>query len=1136
MAIPKDLGGGTFPDPAYHLGRWYVAWQHGPTLHLVSLWPASLEQVSWNSWTVGEPGVFPRLLAWKGRLFLAHRDGTAGYRIALREIGSSFVEYLDVEATPDPDLGHGSDPVALGEGFIAWQATGAPDFQVWRKPLVGSEAARLVRSGRGTGLSRILPDGTVRTVDEDRDVLTGYTRPCWAGDLTVAEGNNLGAYARLSDGRELTLWPGEEAVTPRCAWDGGDRFGIATWRREGVRFAEVTRSEFALPTTEPDVPVLDTTSVVDVLDYLPLGVTLDGDHLIAYHYTGQQPNVFSIAKHVDGGGEWWAHDDQWVYHHLDQAGSPIEEVNANRFTVRRDAQGNRIDAYYLAPDARSMPRRVKTGDDLIVETRIHRMADGSSEPWRHVNSFEVFSSFPTAMGSGPALRIKYDPRRSIDPDTGRKRGRYEKFVYVVVHGRKYHRWEDWRTKDDNTTDELMQQTQFRQVDTTPVVNWRLSLRPRDASLLPAPGVNKVGVTFERPSFPLDVKVGEQTQFVLKRDVDWPSRVRWWRRDPAGVVESTDWRDPSQDADHTWAWERATTWEVGIEWTGGGTGTRRVVHVAPAGSGPSPGTIGVGLDELRDLHARLESSYQIDQSRHPEITTRVDEEGRPFWMHQYLIKRGAGATHEVAVRSIENAIDRFEERQPRWETPIDPDPGPGPLPPSDLDRIDGQLQLEAGGGFHVAGRPVLPTLCHYGDALSKWMRDRSHVLRNLDLIAGTGYHGTRYWTCLDGTWWNGRHVGEAFQHDYWEQHRAFLLAHKERGLVCQISQGSTTRDALPDPHGFMHRLCDVLLDVGPEVAAVLEGVNEDRDTGNKGPEWLAEFVGIAAARIPQLLRGLSSYTGTEDPVILNRYSRDPAQMFMVHPYRGGRNHDKTRHLMSLQYENGANARAAAGARLASAELRRIADDVDASRRQTALETADWLQRHYPHRVEEIERLLAIGSGQIARLSAAEAEAVVRLMRRNGWNSEGPGVGNRVSAIDNRDEMTGATMCGFAAMSFMMRMAYVYFCGVGVISDDGGSQTFDQMPGFFDVPKVRSLVPADVMRYSGPIFHGGETWRNDRTFAAHGDVRADHVVHHDGRRVIGIYGPGDLNVPQERGFAADVDRRFDNEFRLVVGRAA
>jgi hypothetical protein len=246
-----------------------------------------------------------------------------------------------------------------------------------------------------------------------------------------------------------------------------------------------------------DEPIIDRESVVDVLDYLPIGVALDGSHLYACRYTGQQPNVFSIAKHPDGGGEWWAHDDAWVYHHLDQGGSPIQDVAAGQFNVRRDANGNRIDAYYFADDARWMPRRVKTGDTLTVETRIYRIADGSSEPWRHVNRFEVFSSYPSPIGTGRALVMTYDPRRHRDPN-GRLQGRYEKGVYVVVHGRKYHRWEDWRTKDDNSGDELMQQTEFQQVDTAPAVTWRLSRRPASAKLLPDEDeMNAPGVTVDR---------------------------------------------------------------------------------------------------------------------------------------------------------------------------------------------------------------------------------------------------------------------------------------------------------------------------------------------------------------------------------------------------------------------------------------------------------------------------------------------------------------------------------------------------------------------------------------------------------------------------------------------------------------
>lgn len=244
-------------------------------------------------------------------------------------------------------------------------------------------------------------------------------------------------------------------------------------------------------------PVIDRTSTVDVLDYLPIGVALEGSHLLAGRYTGQQPNVFSIAKHPDGGGEWSAHDDQWIYHHLDQASSSIGEVASGRFVPRFDDKGNRIDAYYIADDARILPRRVKTGDVTVVDARIYRLADGHSDPWHHENRVELFSSFPTPMGSGRALRWTYDNRTARDPN-GRLKGRFEKFIYAIVNGRRYSRWEDWRTKDDNSGDELMQQTEFQQVDVAPAVTWRLSPRPKDAPLLPSEDdMNAPGVQIDR---------------------------------------------------------------------------------------------------------------------------------------------------------------------------------------------------------------------------------------------------------------------------------------------------------------------------------------------------------------------------------------------------------------------------------------------------------------------------------------------------------------------------------------------------------------------------------------------------------------------------------------------------------------
>jgi hypothetical protein len=407
---PKHLGAGTFPDVAYFLGRWYCAFQNGAQLHLVSLLPGTLEEMTWNSWTVGEPGVFPRLLSWQGRLFLAHKDGTANYRIALREIGSSFVEYLDVEATPEPDQGHGADPVALGAGYVAWQSTGAPDYQIWRKPLVGSATARFVRNGRPTGLSRVFADGSVTLVDEDREV-DGFpgTRLCWAGDLTMAEGKNLGAYARLTDGRELVLWPGQEAVTPRCATDGADRYGIVTWgAREGVRFAEVTRAEFAIPNQQPQPERLPEGTEIDLFPFIVGKAETwprDGSHPLHQTWDGRNLHLIKF-----GNPDSW---ERWI---LDAEGQ--------QFYLREDRSQSGAGCYSFHPGV-WFRRRMRVGEWIDVPDNVLQRYDpktcevidqhplpyrvGLIEAWRN-------EDIGGSLGVRHTVTLGYDPGTRNDTE------------------------------------------------------------------------------------------------------------------------------------------------------------------------------------------------------------------------------------------------------------------------------------------------------------------------------------------------------------------------------------------------------------------------------------------------------------------------------------------------------------------------------------------------------------------------------------------------------------------------------------------------------------------------------------------------------------------------------------------------
>jgi hypothetical protein len=229
----RTLGPGTYPVATGHGSQVWAAWQEGASLVLASFDPSLLHasgdpsvlvETFRTQRFVGEPTVYPDLTSRRGQLFLAYREGTAPYRAVLQNVGTSAFEFLD-DRGDGPDQAHGEQPIKFGGDDVAWQSSGNPTWDVWRRPIAGGTPQR-VRTGVGTGLSRVLSD-RVTTIDEDRLALPGYTRPSWSGDLVVAEGAQGGAYARFRD-RELLIWPGQAANTPRCAMDG-DRLVVVTW-------------------------------------------------------------------------------------------------------------------------------------------------------------------------------------------------------------------------------------------------------------------------------------------------------------------------------------------------------------------------------------------------------------------------------------------------------------------------------------------------------------------------------------------------------------------------------------------------------------------------------------------------------------------------------------------------------------------------------------------------------------------------------------------------------------------------------------------------------------------------------------------------------------------------------------------
>lgn len=197
---------------------------------------------------------YSRIYAYAGEVWAAYHDGVRGHLWNfMRHGGDGGYWHRVLEPCEN------NSPICFGSGYVAWQGAAAQSWPVSRMSLSTFAITPNVRQGVGTGLSRVLGDGTVVTIDEDRFTLPGATQPCYAGDLAVGEADPDGALWTL-DAQTGVAWPGQECFTPRCALDGdtvaitpcGGKHGIRLFCGSRAELAELQREQG--PPIPPDPP------------------------------------------------------------------------------------------------------------------------------------------------------------------------------------------------------------------------------------------------------------------------------------------------------------------------------------------------------------------------------------------------------------------------------------------------------------------------------------------------------------------------------------------------------------------------------------------------------------------------------------------------------------------------------------------------------------------------------------------------------------------------------------------------------------------------------------------------------------------------------------------------------------------
>jgi hypothetical protein len=1076
MAVTRHLGVGMLPDVAFHGGQVWCGYQNGLALMLVTVNQDTLEDVSFTSINLGpEAGAFARLLSWEGRLWLVYRAGGPRYEIVLREVGGSHQEIVGV--------GHGNDMVALGLGDLAWQSSGAPDWQVARKSLSGAVAARIVRKGAPTGLSRVLEGDRVTLVDEERLAVEGHTRPCWAGDLVVAEGRETGAFCRLEDGRVLELWPGQEAFTPRCATDGQGRYVVATWGREGVRLARVSAVEFKVPSAIPQPERLPEGTEIDLFPYLVGDASTwprHGDHYMHQVWDGQRNLHFLKFGPVAEGstiGDAWERlvldgDQFYLREDRSQSGAGIYSFHPGTAYARRMTVGQWIDV----PD--NVLQRYEKGTCRVIDQHPLPYRIGLVEAWKH---FDCGGD----LGIRDVIKCSYDP--------GGQHDTIEHFWYAKGAG--WFRWQEQRQDDPSRT----HTTSFNRIGgqaLTPTQGcWRRDLVPwppkpdpdpepePKPDPLPRPNVMRQRLSLKSAINDLTVCTDRGIPAPIGNPDYHGFEVRANR--PGEVFES-----PGLYENHE------------VEFRADGNISIR----SQISDNPAITALWSADDEQPDETKSLLVANRPDQ---PSNHAGPAECWKPVFVPE--------ATRFNGTEVIQNAWALQNAHNGLFMT-IDPRDPTGRIyargkHPNENELFYSSVSLLGGGGGHVGGGPIgpsiitgrlrkegraladdagyaLPVFCHSGTGIADLLYDEATERHNAQLIKSVGFAGRRVWTRLRGTapWstnpqgWGGREFGHETMGD--DAYRNLLITsfrqHQELGLKLALSAGDI--EGIDNEHEirkYVRLLGDALEAVSPDgsLCAIFESGNELPGIWRNGsPERARDWIlKPFKARFPGVLC-TNSQGANESREERFRWCLDPADLDDVHSFRDNHWYDWIRHVINNAYV-------------------------------------------HEHGTQPRELI---------------------------WGSEPFGTGRLVSVQPNIHEYDEHVAQISVIAHLMTGQIPCYFCSPGIrfdVARDRYGETYEAMPGFATCASVAKLLPADIMTWPREnIVHGG---REDPPGSPNpifeepgaGEIdRAYHVFSADHSQFAAlIFGGESLDSRAYRAHRAEVDHRFGNKARLVVGRA-
>ncbi len=864
----RNFGWGYPPDVKWLGDDLYLAYQDSPTSVVVDkLDSSTLGVVVRQVFPLTEgAAAYPRLGRYEGQPAVIYRQG-----------GPDFTaRWIALPTGAETVLGpsYGNDPVAMGYGWLAWQYE--PDRSV-RRRREGELVDEVVGSTAPTGLAHLDSAGRVWLVDEVKDtyLAKGYTR-LWqeglSGSVELPNGGNLGW---LPSQDTCRFFGSAESFTPHCTWNG-HTFVIATSGRVGVRVAAAEVDDFHAPSEIAPFPrplfagyfyqwsdrYGDNPSAPSNWTHVAEAAVLaraKGSLVVMAEHIAQAALVWNRVVAVYAASE--AHPDQLEnviqqarreMQHLHLPRRPVLSYTADRL-INTSADWVGIQLYFMHPTnvlAYAKPYLAATTKPVVLICQAYDRnglwTDEAAIADLQAQYVEVARAFPQVVGL-------------LWFSDGRPGGT-----------REYSSWRHWH------------EATLGVISSAPPIQTLPD--PEPPKPIPVPP-EPVPPPIPEPPKPVPVPVPSnpappppKDKPVIKTLALKASNGQYVRADEGGGIDTRVENRLAlvADRDRPGAHETFTLEGFSDDYLALKTG-RGFYLTAELGGGDSIRTNeqAIGPWEMVRFVGELVQGGRV---------------GLQTWNDHWFCAEAGGGGEVHARRTIQDA----------WETftidVIEEEAAPSPDPPI---ARRGQLRIKDGGFADDTG-PCLPVFCHAGDLFSAYTRTPDPVLAQLSVIAQASYRGIRFWTTLGGPYWENiwRPVGPDLTEQYWARLYDFLVELRARGLSVLISQGDVGQ--IRDRRGFMRQLASIVNDVGPDVAAIVDGGNEAWQTGEPDPAKLSEMVSVFRAVCPGPLLTLTSPQG-ETKAELDTYSIPPADLFDVHGARGGHWWDKVRHIFSVAYE-------------------------------------------------------------------------------------------------------------------------------------------------------------------------------------------------------------------------------------------